>query len=248
MKIKAVKTRKIIPPQDDLLPEIFKKIKRLPENSIMAITSKVVSIDQGRCVLETSVPDRDSLIMKEAAYYLPRKYSPHGFVMHTIKHGLLIPSAGIDRSNSRGYYILWPKHIELVARNYHHAIKRHYQLKKFGLIIIDSHSIPLRRGVVGISLAHVGFSPLLDYRGKSDIFGRKIKVSQTNIPDALAAAATVVMGEGKEQTPLAIITDIPFVKFGRLVKSNKAYSSFTVPLKQDIYKPFLTAVRWKKGK
>ena len=50
----------------------------------------------------------------------------------------------------------------------------------------------LRRGVLGISLAHYGFAPLRDYRGTVDLFGRELKMSQTNIADALAAQGITV--------------------------------------------------------
>ena len=50
MIIKTVKTRILKPPKDDLLEVISQSIKSLPEKSIVVITSKVVSIWQGRCV------------------------------------------------------------------------------------------------------------------------------------------------------------------------------------------------------
>lgn len=249
MIVRPIRTKIFLPPKDVLLPEIFKRLKRIPEKSILAITSKVVSINQGRCILASEVKDRDELIKKEADWYLPRRYVPGGFVSHTLKNNLIIPSAGIDESNANGYYILWPKHIKKTAENLWKDIRSYYRLKKFGILITDSHSIFLRRGVVGISLAHYGFRPLNDYRGKRDIFGFNLSMSQANIADAMAAAATAVMGEGKEQTPIVLMTDIPFVCFdGRLAGQQRRYSRFMVPLKQDIYYPFLKSVKWQKKK
>jgi len=104
----------------------------------------------------------------------------------------------------------------------------------------------LRRGTIGISLAHCGFNPLKDYRGTKDIFGRKFTMTQTNITDGLAAAAVVVMGEGREQTPLALITDIPGVRFiGGSRRSLR--SPLKIPEKEDLYYPFLSCPPWKKG-
>lgn len=249
MKIRAIRTKKFLPPKDSLLPELYRRIHKIQECSILAMSSKVVSIDQGRCVPLTAITSKDELIEKEADFYIPRKLVPGNFVVHTIKNSALIPSAGIDTSNSNGYYILWPKYITKITSRFHKEIVRHYRLKKFGIIITDSHSIPLRRGVIGISLSYYGFRPLNDYRSKKDLFNVSIKMSQANIPDALAAAAVLEMGEGNEQTPFALITNVPFVTFGTRFKPKiKQHSSFNVPLKKDLYYPFLGAVKWKKKK
>jgi F420-0:gamma-glutamyl ligase len=74
-------------------------------------------------------------------------------------------------------------------------------------------------------------------------------MTQTNIPDGFAAAAVMLMGEGDERTPLAIITDVPWVKFvERLQRSRKPFSSFEIRTREDLYYPLLSGVKWKKGK
>ena len=114
-------------------------------------------------------------------------------------------------------------------------------------MITDSHSIPLRRGAVGISLSHYGFEPLNDYRGAPDLFNRTMKVSMANVADGLAASAVAAMGEGSESTPLALIQDAGFVTFttGPAKRSRRKFSSFNVPLKQDLYYPFIGSVPWR---
>lgn len=249
MIIKPIKTRVLKPPKDDLFKVIEKSIKKLPENSVLAITSKVISISQGRCVPLSQTIKKDSLIEKEADFYLPRSYVPHSWCMHTIKNNIFIPSAGIDESNADGYYILWPKNLNRTAKEIWTWLKKKYHLKNIGVIITDSHTIPLRRGVLGISLAHYGFEPLKDYRGESDLFGRLLKMTQTNIADGLAVASVLLMGEGSESTPICIITDIPWVKFvSKPKKSKLPFSSFEIKTKEDLYWPLFSSVPWKKGK
>src|SRR3989344_4516367 len=157
MIIKPIKTRPLLPPKDDLLGALSKSIKSLKEKDIVVITSKVVSIWQGRCVPVSQVHDKDSLVMAEADKYLPRVMAPGALVMHTIKDNIFIPSAGIDESNADGHYILWPKNSKLVARELWKWLRNKYKVKKLGVIITDSHTIPLRWGVLGISLAYYGF-------------------------------------------------------------------------------------------
>lgn len=66
MLIKAIKTRVLVPPQDDLLTVLKDSLPELKEKIILAITSKVVSIWQGRCLPKSKYPEKDKLIVAEA--------------------------------------------------------------------------------------------------------------------------------------------------------------------------------------
>ncbi len=249
MIITTIKTRTFVPPQDDILKEIKRTLTRVQERSILVITSKVVSIWQGKCAPTTAYRDKDDVIMQEADRYLPRSYTPGAWCMHTIKNNIFIPSAGVDESNAGGYYILWPDDPQKAARTLWQWARQTYQVKDIGIVISDSHTNPLRRGVVGIALAYYGFRPLNDYRGTADLFGRKLKMTQTNVADGIAAAAVLVMGEGGESTPVAVAHDVPFVHFlARPFSPHKSFSSFVIETKEDMYYPLLSAVPWRKGK
>ncbi len=246
MIVKAIKTRPLIPPKDDLLSVIKESLFNLKEESIIVVTSKVVSIWQGKCIKITDQPNKDELIKKEADFYIDRKkVSPDYDVMLTIKENILIPTAGIDESNANEYYILWPEKPFQAAKEIYDFIKQEYKLKNFGVIISDSHTTPLRTGIMGIGLAYYGFCPLKDYRGQKDIFGRELKMSQTNIIDSLSAAAVYVMGEGAEQTPIAVIEDAGDIEF-KIIDIDKK-DPLKINIDEDIYSPFLKAVKWKKG-
>lgn len=228
---------------------ISASLKSLPEKSILVVTSKVVSIWQGRCIPTTRYPDKYKLVIREADLYLPRNLVPGAWCIHTIKNNIFIPSAGIDESNAAGHYILWPCNPKRVARELWVWLRQKYHIKDLGVIITDSHTIPLRRGVLGISLAHYGFAPLKDYRNTPDLFGRLLKMTQVNIADGLAAAAVILMGEGKESMPICIIKNVPWIKFiSKPFKSKKPFSSFEIKTKEDFYYPLLSAVPWRKGK
>ena len=62
-------------------------------------------------------------------------------------------------------------------------------------------------------LAYSGFRALNDYVGRPDLFGRPFTVSQADVAGGLAAATVLQMGEGAEQTPIAVLTELPFVQF-----------------------------------
>lgn len=248
MEIVPIKTPLLRPPKVNLLGIIKESLSTLKNRSILVVASKVVSLWQGRCILISKIKDKDKLIIQESEKYLPRSLTPGGWVMHTLKGNLLVPTAGIDESNGNGYFILWPQNPNLAAKKIWEFCRQHYQVKDFGVVIADSHSILLRRGVVGISLGYFGFEPLKDYRGTKDLFGKEFVFSQTNIVDSLATAAVLVMGEGKEQTPLAVVTDIPFIQFANKPFSpRRPLSTLEVKPKEDLYYPFLSHLPWKKG-
>ena len=246
MIVKAIKTRKFYPPKDDLW-DLLSAIKKLNENSVVAVTSKVVAISEGRCV-EIKDKLKDEIAIEEADKYIPREMAPDGLILHTIKNNILVASSGVDESNGANYYILWPKDPDLSAKRIWKYLKQKFQLKNVGIIITDSRLIPLRRGVVGVAISYYGFKPLKDYRGKKDIFGREFKMELSNFPDSLATASVLEMGEGAERKPIAVITDIPDLEFIKKdFKPKDKDDDFNIQEELDMFYPFLSSVSWKKG-
>ncbi len=243
MKVAAIKTRKFLPPKDNLWELLSTNIKILNENSIVAVTSKVVSIGEGRC-MPFSKMTKDELAIKEADKYIPRNVSPGGWILHTIKNNMLIASSGVDESNGADYYTLWPKNPQRSAKKIWEFLRKQFKVNNLGVIITDSRLIPLRRGVVGIAIGYYGFKPLKDYRGTQDLFGREFRMETSNLPDSLATSAVLEMGEGAESQPIAIISDVPDLKFSTKDESN----ILTISEKEDMFYPFLFSVKWKKGK
>ena len=121
-------------------------------------------------------------------------------------------------------------------------------MKELGVIITDSHTTPMRRGVLGIGLCWYGFSPLHNYVGSPDCFGRPLQMTQSNLVDALAVAAVVCMGEGNEQTPLAVIEQAPKVVYHQHPTFQEEYFSLRIDETEDLYGPLLQAVLWNQEK
>lgn len=250
MNILPIPTRRVTPPQDNLEDVYRLLLPHLVPGSVVAISSKIVAIEEGQCLAIEGAPPKDELIMSHADYVLGREHVPGNWVMHTLTDGILIPSAGIDESNANGHYIFWPQNSKASAKRIGQFLRQQSGIEDLGVVITDSHSVPLRRGVVGIALSHWGFEPLADYRGKTDIFGRELKISQANLPDGLAAAAVLAMGEGDEQTPIVVMTELPstLVFCAESALPLKEFASYEVPLREDLYYPFLGAnIPWEKG-
>ncbi|HZE87539.1 MAG TPA: coenzyme F420-0:L-glutamate ligase [Methylomirabilota bacterium] len=246
MNVLPYKTHKI-QPNENLYTIFDTVLPKLEEKSVVVIASKIVGICEGRVVKKISDDQKDQLAKQEADYYLPREYNQYGFMM-TINQNLLVASAGIDESNSNDYLSLWPKDPQKSVNEIREYLAKKHQVKYLGVILTDSKLTPLRWGVTGYAIVHSGFQAVNSYIGKPDIYGRLMHAEKSNIADALAAAAVVTMGEGNEQQPLAIITDLPFVTFQKRNPTKKELDELKIKLEDDVYASLLTSVKWKKGK
>ena len=238
MQVLPIKTRVFLE-GENLLEFILEHVKKVQENSVLVVTSKIVALSEVRTAKIKNQKDLARLIKKESDFAVETE-----FVWLTIKDGLIMPSAGIDESNANGKVILLPKDSFLAAQKIRVALKLKFKLKNFGVVISDSRILPGRAGVVGIALGYAGFKGIRNYIGKKDIFGRVFKYSRTDIADCLATSAVLCMGEGNERQPLAVIENPP-ATFTSTVNKKELY----ININEDIYKPFfqsLKKVRFKK--
>jgi F420-0:gamma-glutamyl ligase len=197
------------------------------ERAIVVVTSKIASVAEGRMVPRAAI-DKASLVRREADRYLGE--TRFGVAL-TIKNSLLIPSAGIDESNSEsGDFILYPaRPFESAARLWA-FLRAEWGLRELGVILSDSRVLPLRRGVVGVALSYWGFRGVRSLVGRADLFGRELKVTQMNLADGLAAMAVMAMGEGAERRPLASIRGAE-VEFADEIESGE----MSIPLEEDLF-------------
>lgn len=235
MKIIPIKTR-IFRENEDLLRFIFKYVKKLAENSILVVTSKIVALGEGRTVVIDNTISRDKfrekIIKAESEFMLRTKYA-----WLTIKDGMVMASAGIDESNANGKIVLLPKNSFRTANQIRRELRKKFKIKNLGVLITDSRLFPLRAGIVGVALGYAGFKGIRDYRGTPDIFGRTLKISRTDVADSLATAAVLSMGEGRERQPLSLITDAPIVFTTRVNQKE-----LLIDPRADIYRPFFEKI------
>lgn len=229
MIIQPIKTR-IFREGDDLFAFITRYLKKILDGSVIAVTSKIVALAERRTSPILDSNTKEKLIRKESQFALPTKY-----VWLTVKDDVVMASAGIDESNGNGKLILLPKDSFRTARLLRNKLRRNYGVKRLGVLVTDSRTIPLRAGVTGVALGYAGFHGIRDYRGKKDIFGRKFKFSRVNAADSLATAAVLLMGEGSEQQPLAIIEKPP-VGFCEKIHPKE----LRIDIKDDMYRPLFS--------
>jgi coenzyme F420-0:L-glutamate ligase / coenzyme F420-1:gamma-L-glutamate ligase len=190
----------------------------LQDGDVLAVSSKYAAISEGRIVSLDDVvvsdqateiaarynmnPQMAQLVLQEADHVFGG--IPLGFLL-THKDGIISPNAGLDRSNiPSGSVVLFPAQPYQTAAQIRAAMRERLGVT-VGVILTDSWLVPGRWGTTGVALATVGFPPIQDERGKNDLFGNPMQVTQRGIADQIAVCAQMVMGERDEATPIAIV-------------------------------------------
>lgn len=231
MLVRPIKTS-LFQENGNLFHFLDKYLPKLKNKDVVVVTSKIVALSEGRFCVIKNQKEKDEIIKKESDWGIKTKH-----VYLTIKDGDVLANAGVDESNANGKLILLPKDSYENARKIRSYLLKKYRLKNLGVIITDSRLLPLRAGVVGISLGYAGFKGVKNYIGKLDLFGRPFEFSKTDIADSLATAAVLVMGEGTEKQPLCIISDAP-IEF----TNNTNRTELKIDIKEDIYKPLFEKI------
>lgn len=244
MRVQPIHTHPITTVDHNLLSILATYVTQVEEQSILAITSKIVSICQGRVVAREGT-DHQRLVESEADFFLPPSASRYHVTL-ALKDNILTPNAGVDESNANGDYVLWPHDPQAVANAVRAWLGNQFGLRQVGVLITDSTPVPLRWGVTGVAIAHSGFLALNDYVGRADLFGRKLRMTKANVANALAAAAVLVMGEGDEGTPMALISELPFVQFQAYDPTAEELQALHIDLQDDLYAPLFAGVTWQK--
>jgi coenzyme F420-0:L-glutamate ligase / coenzyme F420-1:gamma-L-glutamate ligase len=240
----------LIRPGDDLaqlLVEAAGRVKAgIRKGDVLVVGQKAVSKSEGRLV------DIDQVTPSRKARDLARKTSRSaGFVeivlkdskrvvradktrlIVTTRHGWTCLNGGVDKSNVKGpvTYALLPRNPDASARGLRNGIRR-LTGRSVGVIICDTHSRPFRLGQVEETIGVAGLSPFVDYRGEKDLFGYQLRFKNVAIADELAAAAELVMGQGRERIPAALVRGMKRIKFQDRARS----SGLVVSRREDLFR------------
>jgi coenzyme F420-0:L-glutamate ligase/coenzyme F420-1:gamma-L-glutamate ligase len=196
------------------------------EGDIFVLAQKIVSKAEGRMVnLSSVVPsvkaielsyevDKDprlvELVLSETASIIRAR---RGLLLVEHRLGFVMPNAGIDMSNvgAQDWALLLPVDPDASAK----ALRARLS-KTFGfdvaVVINDSVSRPWRNGTCGVAIGSAGLPALNDIRGTIDLFGRVMQTSTTGFADEISAAASLLMGQGREGTPIVVMRGLKWRK------------------------------------
>lgn len=246
MKVTPIKTP-LVKANDNLEEIIRSSIKELPERSVVVIASKIFSTCENRFVEKTGDPNQKYQLIKQEAEKYTDPHSSKYNLMMTIKRNILFVNAGIDESNAENQFLLWPEDPQQSVNQVWNFLRKEYGVKEVGVTMSDSASQMLNWGVVGRAIAHCGFNPLRSYVGTKDLFGKVMKMEKSNVMQSLTDAAVLEMGEGAEQTPIAMVEDITNIEFHDHEPTNEELAELNIELEDDAFAPILTKAEWKNN-
>jgi coenzyme F420-0:L-glutamate ligase / coenzyme F420-1:gamma-L-glutamate ligase len=227
----------LIHPGDDLAKIILTALDatqiRLEDGDILVLAQKIVSKAEGRLVNLAGVvaspraielarntekdPRLVEVILSESNEVLRTR---PGTIIVEHRLGFVCASAGVDHSNvsrvpdldktdADDWILLLPKSPDESAGRLRQDLEM-ASGKRLGVLIIDSHGRAWRLGTVGVAIGISGLPGLVDLRGQPDLSGYVLKITLVAAADELAAAASLVMGQAAEGTPVVHVRGFPY--------------------------------------
>src|SRR5262245_32046118 len=210
-----------------VLEAVARADRRLLDGDVLVIAQKIVSKAEGRTVRLADVTpssralelarnsERDprlvELILRESREVVRVK---RGVIIVEHRLGFVMASAGIDQSNVPGEdeaALLLPVAPDVSARLLREELARR-SATDLGVVINDSFGRAWRNGVTGVAIGAAGLPALVDLRGTADRGGRALKVTQVAAADEIASAASLLMGQGAEGTPVVLARGFPYAR------------------------------------
>jgi coenzyme F420-0:L-glutamate ligase / coenzyme F420-1:gamma-L-glutamate ligase len=195
------------------------------EGDVLVLAQKVVSKAEARYIdLATVVPsaraqslaaevEKDprlvEVILGESRRVVRRR---PGILIVEHRLGFVMANAGVDRSNvdpeaGAEPVLLLPRDPDGSAATLLARLSAHFG-KPLAVIISDSWGRAWRRGTVGVALGAAGLPAVMDLRGRPDLFGHELRVTETGFADEIASAASLLMGQAAEATPAVLVSGL----------------------------------------
>jgi len=198
----------------------------LQHGDILVVAQKIVSKAEGRLVALASVApssqaqtlaaevDKDprlvELILSESTEVVRHRKN---VLVVAHRSGVVLANAGIDASNvgegqstdgADSHVLLLPEDCNRSCRTIRQRLADQTGIE-VAVVINDSLGRAWRNGTVGTALGAAGLPALLDLAGTPDLFGRKLRTTEVGLADEIAAAASLLMGQAGEGTPVVLL-------------------------------------------
>jgi coenzyme F420-0:L-glutamate ligase / coenzyme F420-1:gamma-L-glutamate ligase len=215
----------LVQPGDDLAKLIQEALTRagvaLAEGDVLVVAQKIVSKAEGRLVrLETVRPSDEARRLAERAVKDPRLVEVilsessevlrvrDNLIIARHRLGLVMANAGVDASNVEGgdgeVVLMLPQDPDASCARIGAALAGANGCH-VGVIINDSVGRAWRRGQIGTAIGCWGLAALQDLRGRPDLFGRKLQVSEAAMADQIASVASLLQGQADEGQPVVLV-------------------------------------------
>ena len=257
LRVRALSGIPRVRPGDNLAEFLADAIARagetLRDGDVVVVAQKIVSKAEGRIVrLADVVPspraielaarvDKDAraveVILGESVEVL--RAVPGVLIVET-RHGIILANAGADMSNIEhdaedDHLLLLPEDPDASADRLRAGLEAGGGGARIGVIVADSVGRAWREGTVGLAIGVSGLPARLDRRGEPDLFGRALHVTEVGIADSIASAASIVMGEGAEGRPAALVRGLSFEDRSEAERVGRA-GQLVRPRERDLFR------------
>jgi coenzyme F420-0:L-glutamate ligase / coenzyme F420-1:gamma-L-glutamate ligase len=240
-----------IKPHDKLDMLILKSLQQrqqdIIDHDILVIAHKIVSKAEGQIVdLQCIRPSGKSLAIAKENDKDPRIVQTilneskeivrvsRGIIIAETKHGFICANAGVDQSNvqdSVNHAVLLPKDADASAKRIRRSLRKKTG-KDIAVIITDTFGRPFREGQTNVAIGVDGINPIKSYVGNTDMYGKKLRVTEIAVADEIASAAELAMGK-LERVPLVIIRGY---KYHMLIRKSTSVSNLIRPKEKDLFR------------
>jgi coenzyme F420-0:L-glutamate ligase / coenzyme F420-1:gamma-L-glutamate ligase len=217
--------------QDDVVV-IAQKIVSKAENCYRRLCDVVVTDEaRSRAVQCDKDPALVQLILDESKEVLRVR---KGAIVVEHRNGYVHANAGIDRSNittegGEERVLLLPDDPDASANAIRAALMQHFGVT-CAVIINDSAGRAWRQGTCGFTIGAAGIEVINNMIGAPDLFGRKLEITEVAIADELAAAASFLMGQADEASPVVL------VRGARYRRSEHGSNALIRPRHMDLFR------------
>ncbi len=216
---------------------------RFLDHDVLCVAQKVISKAEKRAVLLSDVTPSDAalrlaketgkdpalaeLILRESTRIIRQS---DNLIITEHKLGMVMANAGIDRSNIKdGYALLLPEDPDGSAREIHEYIRNHHGVH-VGVIITDSIGRAWRNGITGHAIGVAGITALVDLQQTLDLNDRELLVTEVAVADEIAAAASLLMGQGAEGKPVVLVRGFS------QIDGNATAAELLRPIERDLFR------------
>ena len=241
----------LVQPGDDLpalvLDALDKVGERLQAGDVLVLAQKIVSKSENRYLdLREVVPSQRAIELAAEVDKDPRfveailsestEVVRHRLGVLVVAHrlGFVMANAGVDHSNVEQVgqdelILLLPRDPDGSAERLSSGLAERTGVAP-AVIINDSHGRAWRNGTAGVAIGVFGMEPLSDLRGEPDLFGRPLQVTTVGVADEIAAAASLLMGQAGEGTPVVLVRGL------ELTPGRTGASALVRPKEQDLFR------------
>ena len=216
----------LVRPGDDLARLLIAAMTRYAltpaDGDVLVVAQKIVSKAEGRHVDLAQVrpspraeklaaevgkdPRLVEVILGESSRVVRYR---RGVLIVEHRLGFVMANAGVDRSNvdpaaGAEPVLLLPRDPDASAASLRERLAAHFG-KRLAVVVSDSFGRAWRRGTVGVALGAAGLPALMDLRGRRDLFGHALRVTQSGFADEIAGAASLLMGQADEARPAVLV-------------------------------------------